>query len=172
MRIRSTKATRRGGVQVLGVLPEEARRRTGIPLFTDSCFLATMERWIVALLVLATITSRSHALVLTVQNTECVWEDVEYEYDIISGNFVVLDHEVFWGADHPGIELLVRASDSPPPSFSMKLGILYFLAPSGILALLLIGRVSFLINWFFCKNVRYGILISLTFVTFHFLVLV
>jgi hypothetical protein len=70
-----------------------------------------MERWIVVLLALATITSRSHALVLTVQNTECVWEDVEYDNDIVSGNFVVLDHEVFWGADHPGIELLVTGPD-------------------------------------------------------------
>jgi len=68
-----------------------------------------MEPWIVLLVVgLAAISARSsHALVLTVQNTECVWEDVEYDNDIVSGNFVVLDQDVFWGSDHPGIELLV-----------------------------------------------------------------
>ena len=73
-----------------------------------------MKLWIFLLVALAAITTQSHALVLTVQNTECVWEDVEYDGDVVSGNFVVLDHEVFWGSDHPGIELLVRESVTLP----------------------------------------------------------
>lgn len=68
-----------------------------------------LRPWIVLLVALTAIAARSsHALVLTVQDTECVWEDVEYDNDVISGNFVVLDHEVFWGSDHPGIDLIVR----------------------------------------------------------------
>lgn len=77
-----------------------------------AAFLAAMELGRFALLLLALAVALpyiSQALVLTVQNTECVWEDVEYDGDLITGNFVVLDHEIFWGADHPGIELVVRA---------------------------------------------------------------
>jgi len=69
-----------------------------------------MEPRIVLLLVVALAAiaaGGSHALVLTVQKIECVWEDVEHDNDVVSGNFVVLDHEVFWGSDHPGVELLV-----------------------------------------------------------------
>jgi hypothetical protein len=36
---------------------------------------------------------------------------VEYDGDVVSGNFVVLDQEVFWGSDHPGIELIVTGPD-------------------------------------------------------------
>lgn len=66
--------------------------------------------WPLLLALALALLHNSQALVLTVQNTECVWEDVEYDGDIITGNFVVLDHEIFWGADHPGIELVVRES--------------------------------------------------------------
>ena len=80
---------------------------------------ATMELrpWIALLLALTAIVARTQALLLTVQNTECVWEDVEYDGDIVSGNFVVLDHDVFWGSDHPGIELLVRGSQTSSLNF-------------------------------------------------------
>ena len=66
--------------------------------------------WPLVLALALALLHNSQALVLTVQNTECVWEDVEYDGDIITGNFVVLDHEIFWGADHPGIELVVGES--------------------------------------------------------------
>lgn len=57
-----------------------------------------------------TLLQPAQALRITVQATECVWEEVEYDGDIITGNFVVVDHEIFWGSDHPGIELVVRFS--------------------------------------------------------------
>ena len=99
--------------------PFEARRAKAGLAAPDPAFsrpiLATMELrpWIALLVALTAIVAPAQALLLTVQNTECVWEDVEYEGDIVSGNFVVLDHEVFWGSDHPGIELLVREHPDP-----------------------------------------------------------
>jgi hypothetical protein len=51
----------------------------------------------------------SEALSVTVTDTECVHEFVPYEGDTVSGNFVVVDHDIFWSSDHPGIDLTVRA---------------------------------------------------------------
>eukprot|EP00252_Welwitschia_mirabilis_P025033 TRINITY_DN7670_c0_g1_i1.p1 TRINITY_DN7670_c0_g1~~TRINITY_DN7670_c0_g1_i1.p1 ORF type:complete len:209 (+),score=27.75 TRINITY_DN7670_c0_g1_i1:274-900(+) len=51
----------------------------------------------------------SECLSLTVQDVECVYENVEYEGDTVSGNFVVVDHEIFWTSDHPGIDFVVTA---------------------------------------------------------------
>ncbi|KAH9298774.1 hypothetical protein KI387_030456, partial [Taxus chinensis] len=48
-------------------------------------------------------------LSITVNELECVYENVEYEGDNVSGNFVVVDHEIFWSSDHPGIDLVVTA---------------------------------------------------------------
>lgn len=81
-----------------------------------------LHAWIVLLVALTAIAARSHALVLTVQETECVWEDVEHDMDVISGNFVVLDHEVFWGGDHPGVELTVCELETLIPSFAEFFG--------------------------------------------------
>lgn len=66
-----------------------------------------LRPWITVLFALAVVVAHSHALLMTVHNTECVWEDVEFDGDVVSGNFVVLDQEVFWGSEHPGIELIV-----------------------------------------------------------------
>ena len=44
------------------------------------------------------------ALSVTVNEVECVYEYVIYEGDTVSGNFVVVDHDIFWGSDHPGID--------------------------------------------------------------------
>ncbi|KAK9664305.1 hypothetical protein RND81_14G032300 [Saponaria officinalis] len=44
------------------------------------------------------------ALSVTVNDIECVYEYVLYEGDTVSGNFVVVDHDIFWGSDHPGID--------------------------------------------------------------------
>jgi hypothetical protein len=55
------------------------------------------------------------ALSLTVTDTECIHEFVPYEGDTVSGNFVVVDHDIFWGSDHPGIDLTVPPRSQPPP---------------------------------------------------------
>lgn len=52
------------------------------------------------------------ALSVTVNDLECVYEFVPYEGDTVSGNFVVVDHDIFWGSDHPGIDLIVSDANS------------------------------------------------------------
>lgn len=47
------------------------------------------------------------ALSITVNDVECVYEYVLYEGDTVSGNFVVVDHDIFWSSDHPGIDFTV-----------------------------------------------------------------
>ncbi|CAL5436878.1 unnamed protein product [Camellia sinensis] len=47
----------------------------------------------------------SSSLSITVANIECISEHVLYEDDTVSGNFVVADRDIFWSADHPGIDL-------------------------------------------------------------------
>ncbi|KAF9607052.1 hypothetical protein IFM89_030825 [Coptis chinensis] len=49
------------------------------------------------------------ALSITVNDVECVSEYVLYEGDNISGNFVVVDHDIFWSSDHPGIDFTVSS---------------------------------------------------------------
>ncbi|XP_058069778.1 transmembrane emp24 domain-containing protein p24beta3 [Magnolia sinica] len=49
------------------------------------------------------------ALSITVNDVECVYEYVLYEGDTVSGNFVVVDHDIFWSSDHPGIDLTVTS---------------------------------------------------------------
>ncbi|KAH9618012.1 hypothetical protein KSS87_022769 [Heliosperma pusillum] len=48
--------------------------------------------------------SKLSALSVTVNDLECVYEYVLYEGDTVSGNFVVVDHDIFWSSDHPGID--------------------------------------------------------------------
>ncbi|XP_008776017.2 transmembrane emp24 domain-containing protein p24beta3-like [Phoenix dactylifera] len=52
---------------------------------------------------------RPAALSVTVTDVECVYEYILYEGDTVSGNFVVVDHDVFWSSDHPGIDLVVTS---------------------------------------------------------------
>ncbi|KAJ6846710.1 transmembrane emp24 domain-containing protein p24beta3 [Iris pallida] len=52
---------------------------------------------------------RVSALSITVNDVECVYEFVPFEGDTVSGNFVVVDHDIFWGSDHPGIDLVVTS---------------------------------------------------------------
>ncbi|EFJ11289.1 hypothetical protein SELMODRAFT_126578 [Selaginella moellendorffii] len=61
-----------------------------------------------AALLLASIRS-ADALSMTVYRTECVQEHVEYANDIVTGNFVVVDHEIFWASDHPGIDFVATS---------------------------------------------------------------
>ncbi|GAB4843319.1 hypothetical protein Ancab_013285 [Ancistrocladus abbreviatus] len=49
------------------------------------------------------------ALSVTVNDVECVYEYVLYEGDTVSGNFVVVDHDIFWSSDHPGIDFTVTS---------------------------------------------------------------
>lgn len=58
-------------------------------------------------LFLLSLVSRLSALSVTVNEEECVYEYVLYEGDTVSGNFVVVDHDIFWSSDHPGIDLTV-----------------------------------------------------------------
>uniref|UniRef100_A0A7N0TT99 GOLD domain-containing protein n=1 Tax=Kalanchoe fedtschenkoi TaxID=63787 RepID=A0A7N0TT99_KALFE len=53
--------------------------------------------------------AQSEGLAVTVNDVECVYEYVLYEGDTVSGNFVVVDHDIFWGSDHPGIDLVVTS---------------------------------------------------------------
>ncbi|KAL5782699.1 hypothetical protein ACOSP7_007728 [Xanthoceras sorbifolium] len=58
---------------------------------------------------LASLIGRISSLSVTVNDVECVYEYVLYEDDTVSGNFVVVDHDIFWGSDHPGIDLTVAS---------------------------------------------------------------
>ncbi|XP_034692239.1 transmembrane emp24 domain-containing protein p24beta3-like isoform X2 [Vitis riparia] len=53
--------------------------------------------------------SRGCSLSITVSNMECVSEAVHFEGDTVSGYFVVIDHDIFWNSDHPGIEFTVTS---------------------------------------------------------------
>ncbi|RAL38789.1 hypothetical protein DM860_013470 [Cuscuta australis] len=59
--------------------------------------------------VLLSFVSDLSALSVTVNDVECVYEYVLYEGDTISGNFVVVDHDIFWSSDHPGIDFTVTS---------------------------------------------------------------
>lgn len=61
---------------------------------------------LLGLLLLSTV-SRISGLSVTVNDVECIYEYVLYEGDTISGNFVVVDHDIFWSSDHPGIDFTV-----------------------------------------------------------------
>ena len=65
-------------------------------------------------LLLSCYVSNLSALSITVNDMECVYEYVLYEGDTISGNFVVVDHEIFWSSDHPGIDFTVCSFYFPP----------------------------------------------------------
>ncbi|OAY55690.1 transmembrane emp24 domain-containing protein p24beta3 [Manihot esculenta] len=70
-----------------------------------------MERrqiYVVAAL-LFTLIGRISSISVTVNDVECVYEYVLYEGDTVSGNFVVVDHDIFWSSDHPGIDLTVTS---------------------------------------------------------------
>lgn len=60
-------------------------------------------------IILLRFVSNLSALSVTVNDVECVYEYVLYEGDTISGNFVVVDHDIFWSSDHPGIDFTVTS---------------------------------------------------------------
>ncbi|KAK9073892.1 hypothetical protein SSX86_006486 [Deinandra increscens subsp. villosa] len=70
----------------------------------------TMKSYaILGLLLLTTFSGELSALSVTVNDVECVYEYVLYEGDTVSGNFVVVDHDIFWSSDHPGIDFIVSS---------------------------------------------------------------
>lgn len=62
---------------------------------------------LMVVLVLLSFVGRISSLSVTVNDVECVYEYVLYEGDMVSGNFVVVDHDIFWTSDHPGIDFTV-----------------------------------------------------------------
>ncbi|EEF45227.1 transmembrane emp24 domain-containing protein p24beta3 [Ricinus communis] len=65
--------------------------------------------YVVGILLLMNLIGRISSLSVTVNDVECVYEYVLYEGDTVSGNFVVVDHDIFWSSDHPGIDLTVTS---------------------------------------------------------------
>ncbi|KAD4179729.1 hypothetical protein E3N88_28320 [Mikania micrantha] len=69
----------------------------------------TMKVYAILGLLLSTLAGDVAALSVTVNDVECVYEYVLYEGDTVSGNFVVVDHDIFWSSDHPGIDFIVSS---------------------------------------------------------------
>ncbi|GLT61545.1 hypothetical protein SLA2020_342440 [Shorea laevis] len=67
------------------------------------------KMWVLMGLLLFGWVSDVSSLSVTVNNVECVYEYVLYEGDNVSGNFVVVDHDIFWSSDHPGIDFIVTS---------------------------------------------------------------
>ncbi|KAK4587465.1 hypothetical protein RGQ29_024241 [Quercus rubra] len=67
------------------------------------------KTWMVMVMVLLSLTGKISSLSVTVNEVECVYEYVLYEGDTVSGNFVVVDHDIFWSSDHPGIDFTVTS---------------------------------------------------------------
>lgn len=63
---------------------------------------------VLTLLLLAQASSVS-GLSITVNNLECLYEYVFKEGDSVSGSFVVVDHDIFWSSDHPGIDFTITS---------------------------------------------------------------
>ncbi|KAL7144801.1 hypothetical protein ABFS83_07G036700 [Erythranthe nasuta] len=63
---------------------------------------------LLCLLILSSV-SRVPALSVSVNDEECIYDYVLYEGDTVSGNFVVVDHDIFWNSDHPGIDFTVTS---------------------------------------------------------------
>ncbi|KAJ8421768.1 hypothetical protein Cgig2_000945 [Carnegiea gigantea] len=68
-----------------------------------------VQIWMVLGLILSSFIPNLSALSVTVNDVECVYEYVLYEGDTVSGNFVVVDHDIFWSSDHPGIDFTVTS---------------------------------------------------------------
>ncbi|CAJ1903406.1 unnamed protein product [Sphenostylis stenocarpa] len=55
------------------------------------------------------IICRGFALSISLYDVECVSEHVLHDGDTVSGNFVVIDYDIFWSSDHPGIDFSVTS---------------------------------------------------------------
>ncbi|GAB2282321.1 hypothetical protein Dimus_016869 [Dionaea muscipula] len=54
-------------------------------------------------------TQSASALSITVNKEECVSETVLFPGDTVSGNFVVIDHDIFWTPQHTGIRFTITS---------------------------------------------------------------
>lgn len=71
--------------------------------------MRSAKMWTVLMCLMVSFFARIESLSVTVNDVECVYEYVLYEGDTVSGNFVVVDHDIFWSSDHPGIDFTVSA---------------------------------------------------------------
>ena len=78
------------------------------------------KMWMVLMCLVFIFVDRIESLSVTVQDVECLYEYVLYEGDTVSGNFVVVDHDIFWSSDHPGIDFTVRRISIPQFRFSVR----------------------------------------------------
>ncbi|KAK7285292.1 hypothetical protein RJT34_20058 [Clitoria ternatea] len=58
---------------------------------------------------LGSLICHGFSLSIVLNDVECVSEHVLYEGDTVSGNFVVIDYDIFWSSDHPGIDFVVTS---------------------------------------------------------------
>lgn len=65
--------------------------------------------WLLAVIPLALLLDGAAGLRMAIMRTECLTEEVPNEGDIVTGSFVVLDHQSAWAEQHPGMDLGVRA---------------------------------------------------------------
>ncbi|CAL0310360.1 unnamed protein product [Lupinus luteus] len=77
------------------------------------------KMFIIVITLIGSIIYHGHALSISLNDVECVSEYIANEGDIISGNFIVMDHDIFWGSDHPGIDFSVTAPDGTM-AYSLK----------------------------------------------------
>ncbi|CAI8614238.1 unnamed protein product [Vicia faba] len=56
-----------------------------------------------------TLISHAFSLSISLNDVECISEHVPHDNDLVSGNFVVMDHDIFWSSDHPGIDFTVTS---------------------------------------------------------------
>jgi len=70
--------------------------------------MAKMEHrsflWTLLLLLLC---HQSSALMTTITHQECVYEEVQFDGDHVSGSFVVVDHGLAWNSGEEGVELVI-----------------------------------------------------------------
>lgn len=76
------------------------------------------KMWMVLICLMLSFFGRIESLSVTVNDVECIYEYVLYEGDSVTGNFVVVDHDIFWSSDHPGIDFTVsQIPNSAIPSY-------------------------------------------------------
>lgn len=86
------------------------------------------KMWMALMCLVFIFVDRIESLSVTVQDVECLYEYVLYEGDTVSGNFVVVDHDIFWSSDHPGIDFTVSRISIPEFRFSVQFWFFFFLS--------------------------------------------
>lgn len=60
-------------------------------------------------LLLLLLCHQSSALMTTITHQECVYEEVQFDGDHVSGSFVVVDHGLSWNSGEEGVDLVVSS---------------------------------------------------------------